>query len=161
MSGPASNAFTPDALTAYLHERIPLTRAMAVAVVEAGPERVVLSAPLPPNVNHRETAFGGSLSGIAILAGWAWAFVRLKPLGLYARIVVHESRTAFERPVDGPFEATCGPIDEAAFARFADALRRRSKARLTLDSAVLCRGEVCARHIGSYVALLPNRTEQD
>ena len=55
-------------LEAYLHDRIPLSRAMAIAVVEAGPERVRLAAPLAPNINHRDTVFGGSAASLAMAA---------------------------------------------------------------------------------------------
>ena len=144
---------TADALTRYLHDHIPLTRHMGIVVAECGAERVVLSAPLGPNVNHRETAFGGSLSGAAILAGWAWLHARLLARGGRQRLVVHESTAAFERAVDGPFEAVCDSPAAAEFDRFAAALGRRGKARMTLETRVTCRGEVAVRHTGRYVAI--------
>jgi thioesterase domain-containing protein len=52
----------------YLHAHIPLSRAMAVEVQAATPVCVRLCAPLAPNINHRETVFGGSASAVAILA---------------------------------------------------------------------------------------------
>ncbi|HEX6985931.1 MAG TPA: YiiD C-terminal domain-containing protein [Planctomycetaceae bacterium] len=142
-----------DALTRYLHDHIPLTRHMGIVVAECGPERVVLSAPLGPNVNHRETAFGGSLSGAAILAGWTWLHARLAARERRQRLVIHESNTAFERAVDGAFEAVCESPPANEFDRFLAALDRRGKARMTLESRILCRGEVAARHTGRYVAL--------
>jgi hypothetical protein len=51
------------ALEQYLHEHIPLSAAMGVKVVQADPQCVVLTAPLAPNINHRDTVFGGSASG--------------------------------------------------------------------------------------------------
>jgi thioesterase domain-containing protein len=65
-------------LQAYLHERIPLSRAMEVAVREAGSDGVVLYAPLAPNINHRDTVFGGSASAVAILAAWSALYVRMR-----------------------------------------------------------------------------------
>jgi thioesterase domain-containing protein len=144
---------TADALTRYLHDHIPLTRHMGIVVTEPGPDRVVLSAPLAPNVNHRETAFGGSLSGAAILAGWTLLHVRLTPRARRHRLVVQESTTHFEQPADGPFEAVCELPSAAEFERFAVMLERRGKARIALESRILCRGEVSARHTGRYVAL--------
>ena len=47
---------------------MPLSQAMQVTVVEASFQQVVLTAPLAPNINHRETVFGGSASAVAILA---------------------------------------------------------------------------------------------
>ena len=56
---------TPSELQRYLHEHIPLTAAMEVKVVSCGPDAAHLSAPLAPNINHRDTAFGGSASALA------------------------------------------------------------------------------------------------
>jgi thioesterase domain-containing protein len=57
----------------YLHVHIPLSAAMQVAVVAVDASGVTLAAPLAPNINHRDTVFGGSASAVAILAAWARA----------------------------------------------------------------------------------------
>ncbi|MGK7937166.1 MAG: YiiD C-terminal domain-containing protein [Xenococcaceae cyanobacterium] len=62
----------------YLHEHIPISQVMAVSVDSLDESRVILSAPLAPNINHRNTAFGGSISTLAILS--AWTFVHVKAL---------------------------------------------------------------------------------
>ena len=51
---------------------------MGVEVIEAAWNGVTLRAPLAPNINHRETVFGGSASAVAILAAWAILYVRLQ-----------------------------------------------------------------------------------
>jgi hypothetical protein len=61
---------SPAELERYLHEHIPLSRAMGVAVDSATTDGVRLRAPLAPNINHRETVFGGSASALCILAAW-------------------------------------------------------------------------------------------
>lgn len=58
----------PQALEQYLHDHIPLSKAMQVSVLEASQERVILMAPLAPNINHTESVFGGSASAVATLA---------------------------------------------------------------------------------------------
>ena len=143
-------------LTRYLHSRIPLTAAMGVTVLETDP-RAVLHAPLASNVNHRETAFGGSLSSLAILAGWVWLHARLAPRGGNLRLVVQESHTRFDRPVTAAFDAVCEPPTAAAYATFLDRLSRQNRARLTLESTIICNGVNAARHTGRYVALLDHK----
>lgn len=141
-----------DALTRYLHDHIPLTRHMQILVAECSPDRIVLRAPLAPNINHRETAFGGSLSGIAILAGWAWLHARLsRDFG--PRLVVQESTMTFEKPVTGQFEAVCNSPPATEFARFRSLLERRGKARMTLASHVVSDSQIVAHHTGRYVAV--------
>ena len=69
----------------YLHEHIPLSRAMQAQVLAASTEGITLGAPLAPNINHRETVFGGSASALAILAAWALVHTRLRAEGIAGR----------------------------------------------------------------------------
>ena len=46
----------------YLHQHIPLSLYMEVKVKQADEYGVTLQAPLEPNINHRSTVFGGSVS---------------------------------------------------------------------------------------------------
>ena len=70
-----------DELQAFLRERIPLSDAMQVSVRSISAGQVVLSAPIAPNLNHRDTVFGGSASALAILAAWSVVCVRLQAIG--------------------------------------------------------------------------------
>ena len=79
------------AVEAYLHEHIPLSAAMGTRVVRADPAEVRLEAPLEPNLNHRATAFGGSVAALAILAGWTVVHLRLRTEGVEARTVIQRS----------------------------------------------------------------------
>ncbi|WP_436054037.1 YiiD C-terminal domain-containing protein [Phenylobacterium sp. LjRoot225] len=45
-----------------------MSKAMQVEVIAAKTDATILRAPLEPNINHRETAFGGSVSALAILS---------------------------------------------------------------------------------------------
>jgi hypothetical protein len=58
----------PAELERYLHEHIPLTRAMALGVVAITADAVILQAPLQPNINHRATVFGGSAGRLVTVA---------------------------------------------------------------------------------------------
>ena len=62
----------------YLHAHIPLSKAMQVEAIFASAEAIVLGAPLEPNINHRETVFGGSASALAILSAWSLLHTRLQ-----------------------------------------------------------------------------------
>lgn len=145
--------FTAESLTRYLHDHIPLTRHLEVTVIELSGGRVVLSAPLPPNVNHRDTAFGGSLVSVAILAGWSWLHARLTALGKRQRLVVSQSTATFSHPVDGTFLAVCEAPADAEFQRFLRLLDRKGKARLLLESHVLCRDVVAVEHAATFVSI--------
>lgn len=139
-------------LQAYLHEHIPLSRAMGVHVLEAGPERVRLRAPLEPNLNHRRTAFGGSIASLATLAGWGWLRVRLAEHEPPVRLVVQKSTIDYLDGIDAEFEAVCPAPPAEAWSRFERMLASRGRARLELAVEVLVHGRVAARLQGTYAA---------
>lgn len=140
-------------LERYLHEHIPLSRALAVRVEHLGPELVRLSAPLAPNLNHRRTAFGGSVASLAILAGWSWLLARLADRSPVPRLVIQEQTVEYLAPIAAAFEARCPAPSESAWRRFARALDERGRGRLELTAEVISEGQVAARFRGLYVAI--------
>jgi thioesterase domain-containing protein len=143
----------PD-LQRYLHDRIPLSKAMQVEVVEATEGCVTLSAPLEPNINHRDTVFGGSASAVAILSAWTLMYLRLKSEGLSVRIVIQKNTMTYERPIIGRFTASATVSDPAAWRRFVHALRRKSRARFTVHSVLSRDAEKAGEFEGDFVASL-------
>ena len=141
-------------LERYLHLQIPLSAAMGTRVRLATPERVRLTAPLAPNVNHNETVFGGSAAALATLSAWALLQLRIARAGLQARLLVQRSGMEYERPVPGDFEAECRFADERAWERFRATLVRRGRARLTLTAHLLYEGQPMATFEGDFVGLI-------
>ena len=144
---------SPDQLQHYLHDHIPISRPLGVRVLAAGPELVRLGAPLEPNLNHRQTAFGGSLSAVAILAGWSWLYLRLAASGFTGRIVIQHHTVDYVAPAEADFVATCAGPGPEPWARFERTLARRGRARVTLDVDVQVEQRRVARCRGRYVAL--------
>jgi len=137
----------------FLEANIPLSGAMEVEVVEAGPEGVRIRAPLGPNGNHHGTLFGGSASALAILAAWGWMHLRLDAEGLDPDLVIQRSATEFVHPGRSAVEAVCGGAGEGRWRRFLRSYRRFGKGRLELESEVRVDGTTVARMEGAFVAL--------
>ncbi|MEQ8818867.1 MAG: YiiD C-terminal domain-containing protein [Sumerlaeia bacterium] len=149
---------TPAEMQAYLHEHIPLSAAMAVRVREASAQRVLLEAPLAPNINHRQSVFGGSLNAVATLACWSWVRWNLECAGhAQARIVIQRNEMDFDLPALRDFSAECAHPGEEAWGRFLRVLERRRKARLAVEAAVQSGGALAGRFRGDFVALLDAR----
>ena len=138
---------------AYLHRHIPISQALGVRVREAGPARVVLTAPLDVNVNHQATMFGGSESAVLILSAWTLLHLRLRARGFEGRVVIQRNDVEYLAPVVGEAVATCDAPGPAAWAGFDALLARRGRARMSLAAVLTCRGEACAQFEGVYVAL--------
>jgi len=139
--------------TAYLHRHIPLSAAMAVEVQELNDRRIRLFVPLKPNLNHRETAFGGSLSAAAILASWTVIHSRLDAEGISCRLVIQRSETDYRKPVETDFVVTAELPDKDTWSRFVETLRRRGKSRLDLTAFAGDGADPSVVHQGRFVAI--------
>lgn len=137
----------------YLLTHIPLTAAMGVEVHVERPERVVLAAPLTPNVNHQGTAFGGSVAALATLAAWSLIRVRLDQAGRAANVVIQRSSMEYDAAIDGELRAVCEFGDEDLWRRTIERLERRRRARLDLHSRLEHAGKAAARFCGTFVLL--------
>lgn len=143
---------TPAArLEQYLHDNIPLVQHMQIQVVSYDQNGLILSAPLAANINHKLTAFGGSLAALATLACWGVLWLMLEPQP-DLHIVVNESHMRYLRPVTDTLVARCELPDHTSRERFIDTLQRRRKARMQMISQVIQDEVVCAEFSGTFVA---------
>ena len=136
----------------YLHRHIPLTSAMGVRVKMATPDRVELAVPLAPNINHHETAFGGSAAALATLSAWTLVHMGLRYANVDAATVIQRNVMNYEEPIHGDFSAVCTLIDEAAWQRFLKTLERRGRGRVTMNAYLLFEGRKVASFEGDFVA---------
>lgn len=144
---------TPGELEHYLHDNIPLAKAMQVSVVEVREESIVLGAPLAPNTNHHNTVFGGSASAVAILAAWLLLHTRLRSAGIAGDLVIQRNTMEYELPIAGAFTARSALAHPDDWARFVRMLARKGKARITVLSVLECDGQAVGRLTGEFVAL--------
>jgi thioesterase domain-containing protein len=141
------------AVERYLHTHIPLTRAMRVSVEAIDEHGVRLAAPPAPNINHRNTVFGGSAGTLAILSAWTLLHTRLGRTTPPSQIVIQRSSVEYLAPLHGDFQAFCASPDAARWDRFAAALQRRGRGRITLRAEILGNGAVAGHFEGVYVVM--------
>lgn len=142
----------PADLEQYIRRHIPLSRAMAVSVVAAGSDAVALQAPLAPNINHRQTAFGGSEAALAILASWALLHVRLQADGIADHLVIQRNSMEYRRPVLGEFSARAVLAHPERWQQFLTMLASKGRARVTVSTVLECAGETAGTFTGDFVA---------
>jgi len=135
----------------FLHDQIPLTRAMGIKLESYDGKQLVVTAPLEPNHNHLGTAFGGSLSALATLTGYATLWLQLGDRN--AHIVIRESNIRYKHPVRGMLRAVCQRPDEASLAAFRVAFQSTGKAHLKLQVQIVHADQVCVIFEGDFVAL--------
>lgn len=135
----------------FLHEQIPLTQAMGVKIESYDDTQLVVTAPLEPNHNHLGTAFGGSLSALTTLTGYAMLWLQLGDRN--AHIVIRESNIRYKRPVAGMLRAVCMRPDDTALAAFKSVFQSTGKAHLKLQVQVIHEEQICVLFEGDFVAL--------
>jgi thioesterase domain-containing protein len=150
---PTAGALTAQDLENYLHTRIPVSAAMGVRVLTVTADRVELRAPLAPNVNHRETVFGGSAAAVATLAAWSLLHVRMRLIDPQARLVIQRNTMSYEQPITGDFAAVCEAPEGSAWARFVSTLRRYGRARIGLVATLIQGDRRVGRLEGDFAAV--------
>ena len=134
----------------FLHEQIPITRAMGLRAVASDQSGFTVEAPVALNSNHLRTAFGGSINAVATLAAYGFLWMELNDAA--AHVVVAESSIRFLRPVRETIRATCLRPDANSFATFRNQFAERQKARISLRVHVTEAGEIAAEFEGRFVA---------
>lgn len=147
-------AMTPQALQDYLYSHIPLSKAMAVEVRTASPQGVCLAAPLAPNINHRDTVFGGSASAVAILSAWALLHVSLLDANIKARLVIQKNSMSYDLPMPTDFSAEAAVPTPEKWQRFLSTLAKHKRARISMQSALYCEGKKVGEFEGEFVAII-------
>ncbi len=140
-----------QALQAVLYAEIPLTQSIGIEVIEHTDMSLTLSAPIENNINHKCTAFGGSLYSVAVLSGWGLIYLLLKQHQLTGHIVIQESNTRFIKPVSSRITAKCAFESEQQIDGFLNMYKKRAKARIKLQSRIMVDNEAAVLFSGSYV----------
>lgn len=155
MSEVVPESMSTKALEAFLHEKIPLTKAMGLRVAESSAKRLVLEAPLEKNINHLGTAFGGSLHTLPTLACYAGLWTLLREAGIDGHVVVKHSEADYLSPVKGTLRAVCMRPPAADVKDFIRDLQRHKKARMTLTAVVEGdKGKPAVEYSGDFVAVV-------
>lgn len=141
-------------LEAKLWEQIPLCEAMGVKLEAASTDHVLLFAPIKPNINHKKTAFGGSLHALATIACWSLLQNKLlEECSVPFQIVIARSKVDYLAPVTEDFSAECRFNDSVEWAKFMRAFERRGKARLPMNAIITEAGRLCVDYHGTFVAI--------
>jgi thioesterase domain-containing protein len=134
----------------FLHEQIPLTRAMGVRVVRHDENGFAIEAPVALNSNHLRTGFGGSINAVATLAAYGFLWVELRAPAVH--VVVAESSIRFLRPVRTMIHAICPRPEPEEWAAFQTRFDEKGRARIALRVNVMEEGETAAEFEGTFVA---------
>lgn len=141
------------ALRNRIYTEIPITRHLQFRILACDEDKLVLKAPLAANVNHKGTVFGGSITMLATIAGWAMTKHILTEASVHAQVVIQKSSIAFHQPVRQDFDVLCPAPSRETRARFFQMLSRYGKARLRLRCTIHDGTTEAVMFEAAYVAL--------
>lgn len=156
---------TLEELEHLIVEKMPITQHLEFSLAADEEGRVRASAPLQPNTNHMGSAFGGSLSMLATVTGWAMMHQvveeAVEDMKRRVEVMIQESDIEYLRPVYENISVICERPDEDALERFQQMLDRWGRARLDLKCKIDAAGERAVTFIGRYVALAKSEEQGD
>lgn len=141
----------------YIHEHIPIVKENRFAIEADESPYVSVTGTLKDHINHRNSAFGGSLSTALILSAWASVRSLLRAHGVENGIIVIQSQTVrFDKPVTGDFTARTLPIADVKVAKFIAMLTKFGKSRLKVESYIAIEGtkDALTSFEGDFVVVL-------
>lgn len=137
----------------FMAEKVPVTKAMGIEVIDSSDKGVTLRASIAANINDKGVAFGGSLFSVASLCSWAVADYILKKHNLEANIFIHTSQSKFSAPVVTDFTVFCPAPSAEKIDSFLKSFEKKGRARLTLTAAIYEGKTLAFESISDYVAV--------
>lgn len=137
-------------LSEFVQTYLPTAVHMQIAVDAYDGKSLRLTAPLAPSVNDKQTAFGGSIYVVAVMACWGMVYLRCVEYGIDPDIVVAKGEIEYSAPVNGDIVAQSVAAEEADWTQFFADFEDRGKAKIPLCSEVIINGGVAASFKGLY-----------
>jgi len=141
------------ALERFILDGIVPARDMQLRILEHHGGMLAMGAPLAANVNDKGCAFGGSLTSLMTIAGWALVELMLRAHGQDCDVFVADSQVRYLKPVWEDLRAEARLDPEADAGAFLDTLATRGKARIQVACRVLTGEGVAATLEARFVAI--------
>ena len=125
-----------EKLKQFFISHLPITQFMELEVEFYDGDTLILTAPLEPNINDKQTAFGGSLYNTAVMACWGMIFLKTQEKNIDCNQVVTEGSMQYKAPVTGRIRAICHTPSEEELVSFFDHFERKGRARIGLEAAI-------------------------
>lgn len=140
-----------NAFEKMLFEKIPITNKMGIEVLDYEDSFINIKGLLKNNINHKDTAFGGSINTFLTLVCWSMVYRHIKKIDQDAHVVIQSSSIKYLKPIKEDFIANCTLNKEKNIEKFLDTYKKFGKARITLESQIEGSNGVEASFIGQFV----------
>ena len=139
-----------QAIEQYLFDHIPISKALGVKVLEVTSDQVILFGEFLNNINHKKTAFGGSLHAIATLSCWTFLFSRLHHIT--SEIVIMKSTVTFQHSVTRDFQVKAFLSNSSRWYQFEKVLKAKGKSKISLRAQIFQNEKPAVEFDGVFAA---------
>lgn len=147
-----SEVFAPTALANFNQttlEQIPILQYMGISFSEFKEGAMRTDMPLAPNINDKNTGFGGSIVTMATITGWALLSILLNKDDKKYDVVIVESNTHYKLPVTTDCYGIAR-LNEGQILKLLRDLVISGKARTHIDVAIHVDDQEVATFHGQY-----------
>jgi thioesterase domain-containing protein len=140
-------------LSTFFKTHLPITQFMKMDVESYDGKTLILHAPLGPNINDKQTAFGGSLYNAAVMACWGMAHLKTLEAGIECNQVVTKGSIEYKAPVHGDIRAICTAPSKEILDEFIAHFKHKGRSRITLNAVIECSGKTAVEFEGTYAII--------
>ena len=141
-------------LTDFFSDHLPITDYLKMRVDQYDGDSFSLAIDLQPSINDKLTAFGGSLYCLCVMNCWGMAYLQARQRGINPNMVVSYGEIDYKAPVsDEHIVARCEARSEVDWQSFFDRLDDRGRAKISLQSEVMCQGRQAVLFRGDYAII--------
>ncbi len=140
-----------DSIKSWIQTQIPATRNFEFEVQTLKPSFIQLRIPLASHLNHKGTAFGGSLYNSAVIACYLLVHSELSSRGESSdSFVIADGSMKYLKPVTADFEVKV-QWSNVELNNMLTSLHNKQKARWILQAQIECQNQICAEFQGRFV----------
>ncbi len=140
-------------LQEFFKSHLPITQFMEMDVESYDGNTLILHAPLDPNINDKQTAFGGSLYNASVMACWGMLYLKTLEANIVCNQVVTKGSIEYKAPVTGDIRAICHAPNQTDIDNLMAAFKHKGRARLSLQATIECSGKVAVEFEGTYAII--------
>ncbi|WP_349817462.1 YiiD C-terminal domain-containing protein [Burkholderia contaminans] len=133
----------------YLIKAMPMTESIGFGIRSFSKLKVEISAPLDKNINHCGTAFGGSISVLAILSAWCLVWANVRDESFEGDVIICSQSIKFTNSISGDIHS----ISDSRHSDWHDFRRkiaRRGSAKIDVTSRIYSNEIEAATFSGSF-----------